>query len=223
MAPRLRALLVCLSFVFFLVQAQAARAQVAGPRLSAPESSAPVKLTLHPMTAGQQGKLFAAGLGGAVLGSAAALGTGALMGAVLYCSSCESDDDDGLGPNFGAFILGAAVAGATSLITVPLGAAIAEQAVGRRMGYRSRIGKSVGGALLGMGIAAGVDTGLVRLFADSHASPGVQIATCVTVGLAIVALSSSLFHRLERAHVQAVPTLAPTAQGGFTAGMAGRF
>jgi hypothetical protein len=174
------------------------------------------------MSAGQHGKLFAAGFGGALLGATASAGTGMLVAYALSCSNCGSDD--GPDPNLGAVVAGAMVTGISALVTVPLGAALAERAVSRRMGYRTRMGKSVGGALVGMGLATGAGVGIYRaLDKDDAASEATALSIGIVGGLAIVAFTSSLFHRLERRHVQAVPTLAPTAQGGFTAGVAGRF
>jgi hypothetical protein len=219
MLQRLRFLLVCVTCAFCFVQARSAHAQATTPAASAPETNpAPTKFTLHPMTAGQQVRLFGAGLVGAGIGGLAALGTGALVAAAYDCGSCNDEDDA-----FAAAGAAGIAVVVTAVIAIPLATSIAQNTASRRMGYQTHMGKSLGGALLGIGVATGVDLGVASLMMRTDASTGAIVGTTLGLGFVIIAASASLFHRLEQKPVQAVPTLAPTAQGGFTAGVAGRF
>jgi hypothetical protein len=180
-----------------------------------------VRVPDKPMPTRTQLKLAGVALGGAAVGLAGAAAVGAVTWYANDCGACDGEDDD-----FVRGVYSIAASSAAAVLSVPFSSVLFVRGAGRRAGYAGRMGWTNGGAYLGIGIGAGLGFATFVALENNDREP--KIGTIVGVGTALglitVATTTMLFYRLStRFHLDLVPQVARTTQGGWTSGIAGRF
>jgi hypothetical protein len=165
-------------------------------------------------------KLGGAAMGGAAAGAAiATLAGGLTFLSMSGLNRCEEDDV------FNCFAVSIGVTMGLGLTLPPLGAALAASRVGKRAGYEARLWVPLVGATVGYAVGVGLETGLIFVLEASgiRLSDAAFWGSAVSIGLVSIAASTALFYRLGARRLRSAPMLAPTAHGGFTAGISGVF